>query len=118
MVTSYLSNRTIYIERDVVLVFPRDPYWDPLLWNILYDGVLSLELVVDAMCIDFADDLALVVAADNEHSLMGNTDLCLDMVRTWMRDDRLELAPCKTEMLLMKGKRSEITSPVSLTGLP
>ena len=33
----------------------------PLLWNIMYDGVLRLRLPENAKIIDFADDLAVVV---------------------------------------------------------
>lgn len=121
LVTSYLSNRKIYIGRDITVNVsagvPQGSVLGPLLWNILYDGVLDLEFVVDAVCVGFADDLALVVGADNEHSLMRNTNLCLGLISTWMRDHRLQLAPDKTEVLLMKGKRRRDHIAFSLDGV-
>lgn len=99
----------MYIGRDVFLNIgagvPQGSVLRPLIWNILYDSVPSLELVVDAVCVGFADDLTLVMDADNEHSLR-NTNLCLDTISTWMKDRRLELAPYKTEPhKLIKRKR-------------
>lgn len=38
---------------------PQGSVLGPILWNVLYDGVLALEVTADAMCVGYADDLAL-----------------------------------------------------------
>lgn len=89
----------------------------PLLWNILFDGVLGLKLVGGAVCVGFADDPDLVMGVDDECFLMNITDLRLDMISTWTKDHRLKLAPDKTEVLLMKKKKETDHIAFSLDGI-
>ncbi|KAA5590522.1 hypothetical protein F3H15_36375, partial [Pseudomonas aeruginosa] len=75
------------------------------LWNILYDGVLRLELGDGAQLIGFADDLALVVSAKKEAELMAITNVALQKISAWMKQKRLHLAPEKTEAIVLSGRR-------------
>lgn len=84
---------------------PQGSVLGPILWNILYDGVLRLELTRDATCIGFADDLALLVGSNDEYALMQDANMCLTQISTWMSSHGLALAPNKTEAIIMKGKR-------------
>lgn len=114
-ISSYLKDRKIQIEKDTVIDtdagVPQGSVLGPTLWNILYDDVLDLELTRDAVTIGYADDLALIVGAPDENSLVANTNTCLDKISTWMRSHKLTLAPDKTEAVLIRGmqKRQQIT---------
>lgn len=77
----------------------------PILWNVLYDEVLRLNLTEGVTAIGFADDLALVVLGEDEEELMHRADESLRCIDNWMRDHHLELAPQKTEAVILKGKR-------------
>lgn len=56
---------------------PQGSVLGQLLWHTWYDGALSLELVVEAMCVGVAGGLGLAV---DESALMTITDVCLDMI--------------------------------------
>lgn len=81
LISSYLENRRILLEKEeemeVTVGVAQGSILEPTLWNILYDGVLRIELTQMATSIGFADDLALVVSADDEVDLMRHTNECL-----------------------------------------
>lgn len=56
---------------------PQGSVLSPILWNILYEGVLRLQLEESAETIAFADDLAVIVRGLNKEDLMnvGNGSL-------------------------------------------
>lgn len=109
LISSYFMDRYIQIDKiekiAVSAGVPQGSVLGPLLWNILYDGVLRLELTEYANTIGFADDLALLVSADDKNTLERNTNYCLRRINTWMLDNKLKLAPEKTEAIILKGKR-------------
>ncbi|KAA5634955.1 hypothetical protein F3G63_34325, partial [Pseudomonas aeruginosa] len=109
----YLQDRCIILtdaEGGVVVKkvtggVPQGSILGPTLWNILYDGVLRLELGDGAQLIGFADDLALVVSAKKEAELMAITNVALQKISAWMKQKRLHLAPEKTEAIVLSGRR-------------
>lgn len=114
IISRYLKDRKIQIEKNTVVDtaagVPQGSVLGPTLWNILYDDVLSLELTRDAVTIGFADDLALIVGAQNLPALVANTNMCLARISAWMESHKLALAPHKTEAVLLRGmqKREQI----------
>lgn len=108
-ISSYLRNRKIEIDQGVRLEcgsgVPQGSVLGPTLWNVLYDGVLSLDLTVDATMIAFADDLALIVGGRDEETLTRNGNKCLEEINMWMKEHELTLAPAKTEAVIVKGGR-------------
>ena len=119
-ISSYLSNRKVMISKtetaEVAMGVPQGSVLGPV-WNVLYDGVLGLELTGDAACVAFADDLALVVGAENENVLMQHTNTCLAEISAWMRDRGLMMEPSKTEAVLMKSKRKHSHVTFHLDGV-
>lgn len=107
VISSYLTNRKIMIGQDEYVEtnawIPQGSVLGPILWNVLHDGVLGLELI--AVCVGYADDLALVVEANDDHTLITNTNLCLERIGSWMSENKLVLAPDKSEAIIMQGRR-------------
>lgn len=120
LISSYLRNRKVMADRDMSMNVgsgvPQGSVLGPTLWNVLYDGVLDLDLVVNAATIAFADDLALIVGANSEDTLMKNVNECLIQIGTWMEDHHLTLAPEKTEAVLVRGGRRRNHVAFTLNG--
>lgn len=76
------------------------------LWNVVYDGVLRIYYLSGVKAIVYADDLAVVVAANDKDNLVYKMDETLWQVNTWMRDNLLEITPEKTEAVILCGKRN------------
>lgn len=105
----YLRDRRIRLcdgtMLEVASGVPQGSVVGPVLWNILYDGVLRLELREGAQLVGYADDLALVVTARKERELVEITNDSLRRISAWLEDSGLELATHKTEVALLVGKK-------------
>ena len=93
---------------------PQGSVLGPLLWNIFYDGVLGLEMPDGATTVGYADDLALVVVGRTPEELKNKTGTAMTTIIGWLRENRLDIAPEKTELVLLSGRRKlkEITVTV------
>lgn len=86
LLNEYLSDRKIWVHcrdgmvrRSVYAGVSQGSVLDPLLWNLVYDGLLNvLDLIKDVDAIAFADDLALV-------STMRRSQDIADRVRYTMK---------------------------------
>lgn len=120
IIASYLSKREIIMEtedtcktREVNSGVPQGSVLGPTLWNILYDELLETELPDGATLFGFADDVALVVVAKHEETLMNITNTAIQRVVNWMNSRKLELAPEKTEAVLLTTRRK--IQPIKFT---
>lgn len=59
-----------------------------------FDSVLRLRLPTGCVAVTYADDLDLEAG-----------DECLELIDGWLKENRLKLAPHKTEASILKGKR-------------
>ncbi|CAH2242961.1 jg27874 [Pararge aegeria aegeria] len=116
MVGSYLEDRYIKVRDNtrrekmikVCCGVPQGSILGPTLWNILYDGVFKIKHEEGVKLVGFADDLALVVVAKTEKTLVPRTNTALERLNGWMRAKKLSLAPEKTEAIVFSGRRKTL----------
>lgn len=75
---------------------------EPILWNVLYDGVLK-KLTEGAKALGFADDLAILVRARDGEELEHRSNESLRRINRWMDAHQLKPRPKKTEMVILRG---------------
>ncbi|KAH8323775.1 hypothetical protein KR067_012650, partial [Drosophila pandora] len=112
IISSYLSDRTLLYETEegtkryeVTAGVPQGSVLGPLLWNIMYDEVLRIELPEGCKLIGFADDLALMVVAKETKEVESNANNAIKCISAWMADSGLDLAAHKTEAVLFTSRK-------------
>lgn len=111
-IKSYFTDRRLLFdttegvrESPVTCGVPQGSILGPLLWNIMYDGVLRLPLPAGAELIGFADDLALTVVGPSVEMVSQQFSAAYDRVERWMRAKGLTLAPEKSEAVLISSRK-------------
>lgn len=112
MVASYLSGRVLWYDTldgprsyRVTSGVPQGSVLGPMLWNVMYDGLLRLDVPSEAKLIAFADDVAVAIVArelDDVEFIFHETMLG---IQSWMSDMGLALAGQKTEAVLITGRK-------------
>lgn len=73
-----LSDRKLELEKGVTMSVtcgvPQGSVLGPVLWNLIYDGILNIDMPEGVETIAFADDLAVVTTTKTEEQLMRNTN--------------------------------------------
>lgn len=105
-ISSYLSNTKIWIRKDELVEIgagvPQASVLGPILWSVLYDRIIDLDLTEDAVTVGFVDDLGLVIGAENRDTLIKNTNECLQGISAWVKNHKLELAAHKYEAVILR----------------
>ena len=114
MIKDYFSNRVLLCETDegqriytVTGGVPQGSVIGPLLWNVMYNGVLKLNLPGNAKIIGFADDIALVITASQTSEVTLVANACIRVVKSWLTSMGLALAEHKTEAVLISSRKNE-----------
>ena len=112
IIGDYLSNRVLIYDTEegpkeyqVTGGVPQGSVLGPILWNIMYDGVLRLKLPSGAKAVGFADDLAILVTAKHLDEIEMTANESVEIVKGWMDSVGLALAEQKTEVLLVSGRK-------------
>ena len=77
-----------------------------LVWNLMYDNVLSMDLPVGMSIIGFADDALDACAADDVRILELRINESLWRAKRWLDSRCLTMAPKKSVALLLTDRRS------------
>lgn len=103
MVKSYLTDRYLLVGNQRLKLscgVPQGSVLGPILWNALYDAVVTLN-IPGCVIVAFADDIALIIRG----SSIGNVSLVLELatktVTDKLRQLGLVLAPHKTEAVIL-----------------
>ena len=109
IIKSYLTNRAVVIGGTVTLRttcgVPQGSVLGPLLWNVQYDGVFGVDVPQGVELVGYADDLAVLVTGKGRHELQAKADIALSEIIKWMESKELRVAPHKTEVVVLAGRR-------------
>jgi hypothetical protein len=120
MIESYFSARTLAIDGSRIEVtrgVPQGSVMGPLLWNILYDGVLRMQLPEGAKLIGYADDPALVLTSKDEPCMRQVARDALTLISEWLKTHHLKLSLQKAEAVILAGGRTLTEFEVNVEGV-
>lgn len=120
IIESYLEDRYIILGGGQKLPctrgVPQGSVLGPTLWNILYDSVLKESLPMGVTVIGYADDTAILSEAKTKEMLQRKTNLALARIIQSIKDRDLEIAPQKTEAVIVYGGRRLKTIEIEIEG--
>ncbi|XP_049300385.1 uncharacterized protein LOC125773783, partial [Anopheles funestus] len=121
---SYFEDRRLVIdtsegpvERNISAGVPQGSILGPTLWNVLYDGVLGVQLPEGAEVIGYADDLVVLVPATTPQAASSTAERAIAVIMDWLDRNRLSLAPEKTEMTLISTLKRHPVVSINIGGV-
>lgn len=112
MVKCYLKDRELIYDttegphrKEITAGAAQGSILGPDLWNILYDGILRMEMPENTFLVAYADDIAAVITARDTDDAQRRLHQVMRRVYSWMEDHGLMLATEKTEIVLLTRRR-------------
>ena len=123
IIQSYLRDRSTVadtadgsVQIKLTCGVPQGSVLGPVLWNILFDGALRVELPRDCTSIAYADDFAIEIEADDAEVLTAKAEDCYGRIARWARASGLEIEVAKTDAVLLTGRRRVVECTMDLEG--
>lgn len=123
LIQSYLTNRfLIYdteigpVTRRVTAGVPQGSIQGPILWNILYDSILRLDLPEKVEIVGFADDIVTTTLGDTIDEVKVNTEWAGEVTGDWLEQNKLQRAHQKTEIVIVTNRRQHVTTQIEIGG--
>ena len=111
IVPSYFSDRVLCYDTsdgpkqyNVTSAVPQGSVLGPLLWNIMYDGILRIRKPKGVTIIGYADDSAITEVAKTIDEVRVKAEETISTVKSWPRTAGLCLADHKTESVLLSSR--------------
>lgn len=111
LILSYTTDRTVILDHAGSRISKtmskgciQGSACGPVLWNIILDELLELDLPSGCRLQAFADDVLLVASARDLTTLQNNTEHALNAIVSWGRGVKLTFSPNKTQAIAFSGK--------------
>lgn len=89
------------MEREATKGCPQGSILGPILWNVVFNGILELD-VGDGEIIAYADDAAVVVQAESRKAMQEKLEGMAEKLVVWTESMKLELSLKKTVVLKLR----------------
>ncbi|XP_058802166.1 uncharacterized protein LOC131670519 [Phymastichus coffea] len=110
----YLRQRKIryetaegWVTRDITAGMAQGSILGPLLWNLIYDSLLRSPLPDGIKLVAYADDVAIVIVAQEMNLAEEILDTVMTIIGDWMKAHGLVLAIHKTEVTIFTRRMIE-----------
>lgn len=120
IMADYFTNRKILIDdttQNMTCGAPQGSVLGALMWNIYYDPILRLKMPPNTRTIAYADDLVLLTIGERKINLELEINLAMIIVNNWMKTKNLQLAPQKTEMVMLISSRAVPKVTIEVEGV-
>lgn len=106
----YCSGRKVFFQvgqdklaRDVSRGCPQGSILGPLLWNILFNGLLEVDLPQGCVTVAYADDATLLVRGDTRLDLEQKGQIAARALEAWCRRSGLAVSRRKSCLMVFRG---------------
>jgi len=113
LVADYLKDRVLTYSSDVgkheyqvTGGVPEGTVLCPILWNVMYDGILRQALPEGCTVVGFADDIALVTVAKTIEEITDRCSLSIHTLMCWLAVNGLPVAEHKREAVLISSRKA------------